>query len=287
MRGFVTCRARGGLLLAVALILALFSGCGSGAASTTTTVDAAATLSTGAVHPTESSIIPSSTSSEVAPVGGASSTSAGSSSTSTSGSDSTSAPASGRKKVVALTFDDGPSPYTAQVEAVLKKKKATGTFFFLGRQVPEYPGVVDQLRSSGFEVENHTWDHKDLTLLGASAIRSEIERTTHVLGGAKYLRPPYRKHNAAVLAEVHSLGLKLVLWSVDTLDWKSRDTASILGYVESEVRPGAIILMHDGGGDRSHTVAALPLVIDWLRSQGYTLVRVDELGTNARQGTIK
>jgi peptidoglycan-N-acetylglucosamine deacetylase len=190
-------------------------------------------------------------------------------------------------KLVALTFDDGPSRYTAQVLAVLEAKKAPATFFFLGQQVGAYPGIVSRLRATGFEVENHTWDHRTLTRLSTAAIRREITRTSQLLGGVKYLRPPGGSYNARVLGIVHSLGLKLVLWSVDTLDWKYHSVSSILRYLRAEVRPGAIVLMHDGGGNRSQTVAALPKVIDWLRSHGYTLVRVDQLGAAARRGTIK
>ena len=170
---------------------------------------------------------------------------------------------------------------------VLEKEKAAGTFFFIGRQIAKYPGIVSGLKAQGFELEDHTWDHLDLTKLSAAQVRLEISRTSEALGGAQYVRPPSGSYDATILAQAHSLGLKLVLWNVDTLDWKYRSAASVLAHVRSEVHPGAIILMHDGGGDRSQTVAALPEVIDWLRAHGYTLVRVDQLGTNARPGTIK
>ena len=201
----------------------------------------------------------------------------------------TSIPPSGisPRKLVALTFDDGPGPYTEQVAQVLEKEKAVGTFFFIGRQIAKYPGIVSGLKAQGFELEDHTWDHVDLTKVSAARARLEISRTSEALGGAQYVRPPSGTYDATVLGLAHSLGLKLVLWNVDTLDWKYRSAASILARLRSEVRPGAIILMHDGGGDRSQTVAALPEVIEWLRGQGYTLVRVDQLGTNARPGTIK
>jgi len=202
-------------------------------------------------------------------------------------STSVSATTGSAKKMVALTFDDGPGPDTEKVAVVLKEKKAAGTFFFIGRQIAKYPGIVSGLRAQGFELEDHTWDHANLTKLSAAQVRLEISRTSDALGGAQYLRPPSGSYDATVLAQVHSLGLTLVLWNVDTLDWKYRKAASILAHVRSAVSPGAIILMHDGGGDRSQTVAALPAVIDWLRTQGYSLVRVDQLGTSARAGTIK
>ena len=181
------------------------------------------------------------------------------------------------KREVALTFDDGPSPFTPQVMAVLLKAHVPATFFCIGRQAAADTGAVASLRKNGFEVENHTWDHPDLTRLEPAAILSELSRTDQALGGAKYLRPPYGNYNADVWDAAHSLGLQLVLWNVDTLDWKYRNVASVLHYLEIEVHPGSIVLMHDGGGDRSQTVAALPQVIAWLRSQGYTFATVNQL----------
>jgi peptidoglycan/xylan/chitin deacetylase (PgdA/CDA1 family) len=148
------------------------------------------------------------------------------------------------QKVVALTFDDGPGPDTQKVATVLEEKKAAGTFFFIGRQIAKYPGIVSGLRAQGFELEDHTWDHANLTKLSTVQMRLEISRTSQALEGAQYLRPPSGSYDATVLAQAHSLGLKLVLWNVDTLDWKYRNAASILAHVRSAVSPGAIILMH-------------------------------------------
>jgi peptidoglycan/xylan/chitin deacetylase (PgdA/CDA1 family) len=114
-----------------------------------------------------------------------------------------------------------------------------------------------------------------------------MERTAQAIGGVKYVRPPSGAFNPLVIATAHALGLKIALWNVDTLDWKDRNAAHILARIEAAVRPGSIILMHDGGGDRSQTVTVLPQVIDWLRARGYTLVTVDQLEGVAIQGTIK
>lgn len=161
---------------------------------------------------------------------------------------------------------------------VLSKEHVPATFFCIGREAAKDPSAITKLRTAGFEVENHTWDHAELSHLSPAAILSEIKRTNQVLGGSvKYLRPPYGSYDAAVWDAAHSLGLALVLWNVDTLDWKYRKVASILHYLKAEVHPGSIILMHDGGGNRSQTVAALPQVISWLKSQGYTLVPLDQL----------
>jgi len=181
------------------------------------------------------------------------------------------------KRVVALTFDDGPSSFTPQIAALLTKDKAPATFFCIGKEAAKDPQEIARLKAAGFEVENHTWDHPQLTHLTLPAILAEITRTNQVIGPAKYLRPPYGAFNPTVSEAAASLGMKLVLWDVDTLDWKYRNVGSILRYLKAEVRPGSIILMHDGGGNRSQTVAALPQVVAWLWSQGYTLVSVDQL----------
>ena len=184
---------------------------------------------------------------------------------------------SSAKKVVALTFDDGPSPYTPQIAALLTKDRAPATFSCIGKEAAEDRAEIARLKAAGFEVENHTWDHPQLTHLSLEAILAEITRTNQIVGPAKYLRPPYGSFNPTVSEAAASLHMKLVLWNVDTLDWKYRNVGSILRYLKAEVRPGSIVLMHDGGGNRSQTVAALPQVIGWLWSQGYSLVNIDQL----------
>jgi peptidoglycan/xylan/chitin deacetylase (PgdA/CDA1 family) len=193
----------------------------------------------------------------------------------------------GKDKLVALTFDDGPGPYTMRVAQVLVSKGAPATFFLIGRQISTRESIVNQLRADGFELEDHTWDHVNLKALSLPNLQFEMESTAKAIGGVKYVRPPSGAFNPLVIATAHALGLKIALWNVDTLDWKDRNAAHILARVEAGVRPGAIILMHDAGGDRSQTVAVLPQVIDWLRAHGYTLVTVDELGAAAIRGTIK
>ena len=196
-------------------------------------------------------------------------------------------PTDGKKKLVALTFDDGPGPYTMRVAQVLVSKGAPATFFLIGRQISTRESIVNQLRADGFELEDHTWDHVNLKALSLPNLQFEMESTAKAIGGVKYVRPPSGAFNPLVIATAHALGLKIALWNVDTLDWKDRNAAHILARAEAGVRPGAIILMHDAGGDRSQTVAVLPQVIDWLRAHGYTLVTVDELGAAAIRGTIK
>ena len=188
------------------------------------------------------------------------------------------------EKVVALTFDDGPGPFTPLVIAALKKAHVPATFFCIGQHAQEYPSEVSAERAAGFEVENHTWDHRLLTELPYDTIRREITATEAVLGPTTYVRPPAGYYNPIVRDAVASLGMRLIRWDVDTRDWQHQEVPRILAHVQAKVHAGSIILLHDGimpgGGDtRSETVAAIPLVVAWLRSQGYSFVTVDQLLT--------
>ena len=181
------------------------------------------------------------------------------------------------QKAVALTFDDGPSTFTPQILAVLAEKGVSATFFWVGNVAAGRPEMIGTARNAGHEVENHSWSHADLTKLSPEAIKSEISRAEQTLGGTRFLRPPYGAYNTTVAEQASALGQRLVLWDVDTLDWKIREASSIVSRVQAAVRPGAVILMHDGGGDRSQTVAALPTVIDWLLNEGYALTTVQHI----------
>jgi peptidoglycan/xylan/chitin deacetylase (PgdA/CDA1 family) len=182
----------------------------------------------------------------------------------------------GGSRVVALTFDDGPDQWTAAILAVLAARDIPATFFVLGGNVSS-ESQIQRLRDAGHEVGNHTWGHPNLTTLSAEQVRREIERTDDVIGGSTYFRPPGGNYNSMVAAQVGALGKQLILWNVDTRDWENRNADAILAHVKAETRPGSIILMHDGGGDRSATVAALPRVIDWLISQGYGFATLEDV----------
>jgi peptidoglycan/xylan/chitin deacetylase (PgdA/CDA1 family) len=181
------------------------------------------------------------------------------------------------QKLVALTFDDGPGTYTQAVLDALAAKHVPGTFFMLGSCAAGAQAMVKKVKAAGHEVENHTWSHPVLTQLTPERIHSEISRTNAVIGGSRFLRPPWGTYDAVVAAQARSMGLRLVLWTVDTLDWKYPSVDSIMSYVRAETKPGAIILMHDGGKSRSQTVAAIPVVVDWLLANGYSLTTVEKL----------
>lgn len=181
------------------------------------------------------------------------------------------------QKAVALTFDDGPSRYTQQIVQVLAEKGIPATFFWVGSVASGTQDTIRQVRAAGHEVENHSWSHADLTKLDAAAIALEISRTREVLGDTHFLRPPYGSYNALVAEQAGLQGQRLALWDVDSLDWKIRDAASITARIKAGVKPGSVVIMHDGGGDRSQTVAALPGVVEWLLEEGYALTTLQRL----------
>jgi peptidoglycan/xylan/chitin deacetylase (PgdA/CDA1 family) len=170
-------------------------------------------------------------------------------------------------KVLYLTFDDGPQhEWTPKVLAVLRKHNARATFFVLGMQVAQYPELIAAERAAGHRIGNHTWDHKTLTLLPDAKVRQEI--VTGVK--SKCLRPPTGATNAKIEAIGAAYHQKQVLWDVDTKDWEKPGAAHIEHAIMAGARPGAIILMHDGGGNRSQTVAALDQALTKLTKLGYT-----------------
>jgi len=182
------------------------------------------------------------------------------------------------ERAVALTFDDGPwDPYTGQLLDILARYRAVATFFVVGEQAARFPDLVRRERAQGNAVANHSWDHPFLTALSADRAADEVDRTSALLtsltGSAPLcLRPPYGALNGATVALVSSRGLATVLWSTDTSDYRRPGADTIVARVLAGVRPGAIVLMHDGGGDRSQDVAALPAIVEGIRARGYRLV---------------
>ncbi len=179
------------------------------------------------------------------------------------------------RKRVALTFDDGPSVYTPQVMDVLRRKKVKATFFMLGDQVASDPSSARRVLAAGHEIANHSSSH------GLLPGYSDISRASHTIRrvtGFKpcLFRPPYGALNSSVIASARELDMKSVLWDVDTSDWSTPGTGTIRSRI-SAAGSGSIVLMHDGGGPRSQTVAALSGAIHNLRSRGYRFVTVTEL----------
>jgi peptidoglycan/xylan/chitin deacetylase (PgdA/CDA1 family) len=186
------------------------------------------------------------------------------------------------KREIALTFDDGPSPYTPLILKVLERTHTPATFFTVGRSLSAFGQFVAQEVRAGCVVGDHTETHAFLSLYGAAFQRAQIanEAAAVVRAGAplpRLFRPPYGAFNHTTLSILRSLGMAMVLWSVDTEDYRRPGVARIVSAAISGARPGAVILMHDGGGDRSQTAAALPAIVAALRKRGYELVTVPQL----------
>jgi peptidoglycan/xylan/chitin deacetylase (PgdA/CDA1 family) len=187
-----------------------------------------------------------------------------------------------RRREVALTFDDGPGQFTRQIIKILERTHTPATFFVIGRWTRAYPGIVGAEARDGFAIGDHTETHAYLSLLSPAAQAAQIDAGAVDIhnAGAPYprlFRPPYGAFDHATLALLHTRRLLMVLWSVDTKDYTRPGAERIIYTAVSGAQPGAIILMHDGGGDRSQTVAALPRIIKRLRQRGFRLVTIPQL----------
>jgi peptidoglycan/xylan/chitin deacetylase (PgdA/CDA1 family) len=190
--------------------------------------------------------------------------------------------AGSEKREIALTFDDGPGPYTPAVLAVLRRKHAPATFFEVGAMLTYFHSSTTEIVARGDAIGDHTELHQPMSLLEAGRQRSELLDQADVISqyGAPFprlFRPPYGVYNSTTLALLHKYGMLMVMWTVDSDDYARPGVAAIVHNVLAAARPGAIILLHDAGGDRSETVAALPKIIKGLRAGGYRLVTVPRL----------
>src|SRR5439155_14830139 len=185
----------------------------------------------------------------------------------------------GRHRDIALTFDDGPGPYTPQVLAVLARYHVPATFFAVGSAVQKSPRLVREESSRGYPIGDHTEHHAYLGHSGPAAQEAEISGAGTALEHAgvpapRLFRPPYGSFNASTLSILRANRMLMVLWTVDTKDFSRPGTQRIIYTALSGARPGAVILMHDGGVARAQTVAALPRIIQMLRRRGYRFVTV-------------
>jgi peptidoglycan/xylan/chitin deacetylase (PgdA/CDA1 family) len=178
-------------------------------------------------------------------------------------------------KVIALTIDDGPSPvYTPQVLRLLDKYRVKATFSMIGIEVTEYPAVARDVAEAGHLISNHTWRHLDLQQLSPAAVIEEMDRATTAIHAATGITPqlfraPFGAWTPAVIRHCDQNGMMPLDWSVDPRDWARPGVRSIVSNIMHHTTTGSIILEHDGGGDRSQTVAALKLVIPRLLDDGY------------------
>lgn len=190
--------------------------------------------------------------------------------------------AGSQHREVALTFDDGPGPYTQRVVSVLARLHAPATFFEVGVGEQYFRSGSSDIVAHGYAIGDHTWSHAPMSQLSTPDQRSQLLREAHELVklGAPFprlFRPPYGLWNRQTISLLRKYRMLMVLWTVDTSDYRLPGTTSIVDSVVSGARPGRIFLMHDAGGNRGETVAALPKVVADLRARGYRLVTVPRL----------
>jgi peptidoglycan/xylan/chitin deacetylase (PgdA/CDA1 family) len=186
------------------------------------------------------------------------------------------------QKLVALTFDDGPSSFTPQFLKVLRENHAPATFFVITEQLKTFGDATREAVREGFEVGDHTVNHQMLATLNAGDQEHEIVDGEQQMKDAglptpQLFRPPGDSFDNTTLGILKRQHLLMTLWDVDTEDYKLPGTPAIVQTVLSQAKPGSIVLMHDGGGDRSQTLAAVPQIIKGLRARGFRLVTVPEL----------
>ncbi|HET7476453.1 MAG TPA: polysaccharide deacetylase family protein [Dermatophilaceae bacterium] len=182
-------------------------------------------------------------------------------------------------KCVALTFDDGPGAFTAELVAILAQREVPATFFAVGNRIAQSPDLLASVHGAGMEIGNHSWDHRELTLVGAADMKRDLNRTSKAIADVTgqrptLLRPPYGAQNKTVDSVSKQLDLAEILWNVDTLDWLYADAKRVENAAVTSTGRGSIILMHD---IHRTTVAAVPGIVANLREQGFTLVTVSQL----------
>jgi peptidoglycan/xylan/chitin deacetylase (PgdA/CDA1 family) len=189
------------------------------------------------------------------------------------------------RRVVALTFDDGPWPDTAAFLDVLEREHVVATFFEIGEHIPTYGkgGAIERrMLADGDMIGDHTWSHVDVAAGGSLAARQITEtakEVARVTGGFHpcLFRAPGGAVSPRLIAEARRLGFTTIQWDVDPRDWSLPGAQAIYEKVIANVRNGSIVIQHDGGGNRSETLAALPMEIDTLRREGYSFVTVTRL----------
>lgn len=187
------------------------------------------------------------------------------------------------ERAIALTYDDGPNPpYTDQLLEVLERLQVQATFFAIGKNLEKYPQTALRIVASGHELGNHSYSHERMIGKSTSFIKSEIQQTDTLLKklgvqSNSLFRSPYGVKRLRLPWVLANMSKKNILWNIDPQDYSADTSEAIVDHVVSQSQPGAIILLHDGGGDRSLTVAATEKIIEKLRAQGYQFKTVTQL----------
>lgn len=182
---------------------------------------------------------------------------------------------------IAITFDDGPhGTLTPKLLDMLKERGIKATFFLIGQNAQQYPDIVQRIHNEGHEIANHSWSHPALNKCSPEKFRREIEDTNAAIKAAigvnpTLIRPPYGATNASLDRTLdEKYGMKVILWSVDPMDWKYRHSERVANYILKHAKPGDIILSHD---IHPTTVAAMPTIFDTLLARGFKFVTVSQL----------
>jgi peptidoglycan/xylan/chitin deacetylase (PgdA/CDA1 family) len=190
--------------------------------------------------------------------------------------------AGAQHRELALTFDDGPGPYTPKILSILLHENVTATFFEVGVLERYFGTSTDTIVDKHFAVGDHTQGHLAMSRLSRAGQQAQILEETSTIGahGAPFprlFRPPFGLWNSSTLKILAQYKMLMVMWTVDTRDWRRPGASEIVRSVLKGARPGAIILLHDAGGNRSETIKALPIIIKELRHRGYKFVTVPRL----------
>lgn len=192
------------------------------------------------------------------------------------------------EKCVALTYDDGPGDHTAQLLDILRTERVPATFFVMGKHIALHPDLLEREAREGHAIGIHTWNHPDLTTVPDERIAAEIAATQHAIEAhtgisPTFMRPPYGAVDARVLAVLKQQGQGVVLWNIDTEDWRNKNTETTYERAVHNTHPGAIILMHDV---HPYGPDATTRIIHTLRDQGFKFVTVPQLvGGTIEAGT--
>ncbi len=187
------------------------------------------------------------------------------------------------RKLVAITFDDGPGKHTKKLLSILKQYKAKATFFLLGIEAQKYPELIKMIYNQGHEIGNHSYSHKNFATINKKEIIAQIRVTNDIIKSAvpkakiTSFRPPYGSYNKQILKIIEQEKLANILWSVDIKDWQNRFNKNICDQTITNTKPGAIILMHD---IYQTSVEAVPCIMEKLVKQGYDFVTISELFNN-------
>jgi len=182
---------------------------------------------------------------------------------------------------IAITFDDGPhATLTPKLLDILKERGVKATFYVIGQNVAANPEVVQRAVAEGHEIGNHSWNHQSFTKGGGSGVAMQVNQTNDAIQSAigkkpATLRPPYGATTASISKRLNEeFGLKVIMWDVDPLDWKNRNSERVTSEILKNTKPGSIVLAHD---IHATTVNAMPATIDGLLAKGFKFVTVSEL----------